>query len=114
MGEELSRSTGYHKAIDGVAFRAEIRFESVRFWLPDQRRVRVVRTSNLESVGIQPNGHTKLVLRLQKDLIIPTTSREAVQLANALDVLLGEWRAVELRREQAIIHRAKPAADIRP
>lgn len=101
MSEELFRSTGYATTIAGAAFRVEITFKMLRFWLPDQRRVRSVRTSNLQSVGIEPNGYTKLVLKLQGDITIPTSHEEAARLVKVLNALLAEKRAVEVRRKQA-------------
>ena len=101
MSEELFRSTGYATTIAGAAFRAEITFKMLRFWLPDQRRVRSVRTTDLQSVGIETNGYTKLVLKLQRDIMIPTSHEEAAGLVKVLDALLAEKRAVEVRRKQA-------------
>lgn len=91
----------YPLRISGAAFSADISFYRVKFWLADEGKRRIVRTSDLCSVRIQPNGYTKLILQLRKDLLIPTSHTEAVQLVKALNALLSEWSAVEQRREQA-------------
>ena len=99
-GERLG-STRYATMMTGAGFTVEIGFDRLRIWLADQRRIKKVKTSDLESVSIQPNGHTKLALRLQKDFVIPTSHKEAVQLVNALDSVIAERRAVDLRRRLA-------------
>src|SRR3972149_7622464 len=94
QGSDLSQ---YPSRITGAAFNAEIGFYRSKFWLADEGKRRLVRTSDLRSVRIQPNGYTKLVLRLRKDLLIPTSHSEAIQLVKALNALLSERRAVEQR-----------------
>ena len=107
MVRGLLESTGYATTITGAAFTVEITFSRLRIWLADYKRLKTVKSSSLESVRIQPNGYTKLILQLKGDLIIPTSHGEAVQLARALNSLISEKRAVEIRRKQA-------AADRRP
>lgn len=101
MVRGLLESTGYATTITGAAFTAEITFSRLRIRLADYKRLKIVKSSSLESVRIQPNGYTKLILQLRGDLIIPTSHGEAVQLARALNSLISEKRAVEVRRKNA-------------
>ena len=105
MRRGLLESTGYATTITGAAFTAEITFNRIRIWLADYKSLRIVKSSILESVSIQPNGYTKLILQFNADLVIPTSHGEAVQLARALNSLISEKRAVEIRRKQAAVDR---------
>jgi hypothetical protein len=105
MRRGLLESTGYATTITGMAFTAEITFNRLRIWLADYKRLKTVNSSSLESVRIQPNGYTKLILQLKADLVIPTSHGEAVQLARALNSLISEKRAVETRRNQSAADR---------
>jgi len=101
MHGELLESTGYATTITGAAFTVEITFNMLRIWLADYKRLKAVKSSSLESVRIQPNGFTKLILQLKADIVIPTSHGEAVQLARALNSLISEKRAVEIRRKNS-------------
>ena len=101
MRRGLLESTGYATTITGAAFTVEITFSRLRIWLADYKRLKTVKSSSLESVRIQPNGYTKLILQLKADLVIPTSHGEAVQLAGALNSLISEKRAVEIRRKNS-------------
>lgn len=87
--------------ITGAAFTAEIGSRRIRFWLAYESRKRTIEVSDLRSVRIQPNGYTKLVLRLRKDLLVPTSHHEATQLVKTLNALLSERRATAQRRREA-------------
>ncbi len=101
MENETAGLPDYPSKIAGAAFTAEIGFRRIKFWLADQDRRRLVNVSNLQSVVVEPNGYTKLVLRLQKDVVIPTTSTEALGLVKALNPLLSERRAADQRDREA-------------
>jgi len=101
MRSGLLESTGYATTITGAAFTAEITFKRIRIWLADYKSLRIVKSSSIMSVRIQPNGFTKLILQLKADIVIPTSHGEAVQLARALNSLISEKRAVEIRRKNA-------------
>jgi hypothetical protein len=101
MRRGLLESTGYATTITGAAFTAEITFKRIRIWLADYKSLRIVKSSSLESVRIQPNGYTKLILQFNADLVIATSHGEAVQLAKALNALISERQAVETRGTQA-------------
>jgi len=98
--------------IDGAAFSAELRFTRLKFWLLDEGKTKSVRTSDVQSVAIQPNGYIKIVVRYGKDLTIPTSSSEAVQLVKAVNALISEITSVELRKKGAT--REKPDYGQRP
>ncbi len=101
MKNETADLPDYPSKIAGAAFTAEIGFRRIKFWLTDQDRRRLVNVSNLQSVAVEPNGYTKLVLRLQKDVLIPTTRTEALGLVEALNALLSERRAADQRGREA-------------
>ena len=91
----------YPKTVEGASFRVELGFHELRLWMTGGDKPRLIKTGKLQSPRTQPDGSTKLALQFERDLIIPTTVQESVKLVEALNALLGERTAAELRDEQA-------------
>ncbi len=100
MSREPPPSFAYPRSVTGAAFRAEIGFKRLRFWLPAEGERRTVNTSSVESVQVEPNGYTKIVVRLGKDLVIPSSQQESTQLVRALNAVISEVRAAKMMRER--------------
>lgn len=85
----------------GSSFRVELGFNELRLWMTGSDKPRLIKTSKLQSARTQPDGSTKLALKFERDVTIPTTMEESVKLVEAQNALLGERIAAELRDEQA-------------
>ena len=89
--------------IGGAFFTAEIGHEKIVFTF--RRGVKTERhevgPADIQSVSIEPDGSTKLSIKLHRDLNVPSTQAESMTLKNVLDRVLEEVKAVELRRKEA-------------
>jgi len=94
-------SWGYPREVEGSSFRVELGFHKLRVWLSGDDTPKVVKTEELQSAESQPDGSTKFAIRFKRDLIIPTSADESLQLVNAINALIDERRATELRDKQA-------------
>ncbi len=90
--------------ITGVSFTAEIGFEQIVFTFPNdavETERHAVKPEDIQSISIEPDGSTRLAIRFHRDLMIPTSKDESAKLQIALERVLGEVKAVELRRIEA-------------
>jgi len=92
---------GYRREVEGSLFRVELGFNELHVWLSGEEKPRVIKTGELQSAITQPDGSTKLAIHLKKDLVIPTSADESLKLVDALNALLNERKAVELRDKEA-------------
>ncbi len=90
--------------IAGVFFTAEIGFKQIVFTFREdgaETERHVVKPEDIQSVSVEPDGSTKLAIRLHRDLTVPTTLDESSELEIALERVLEEVKAVELRKIEA-------------
>jgi len=89
--------------IDGAFFTAEIGYERIvlTFKHGVETERHEVRPADIQSISVDPEGSTKLAIRLHRDLTVPSTQAESVTLRDALERVLEEVKAVELRNEEA-------------
>jgi len=89
--------------INGAFFAAEIGYEKIVFTF--KRGVETerheVRPSDIRSVSVESDGSTKLAIRLHRDLTIPSTRAESMTLRDALERVLEEVKAADLRMKEA-------------
>jgi hypothetical protein len=91
----------YPREVEGSSFRVELGFHKLRVWLSGDDTPKVVKTEELQSAESRPDGSTKFAIRFKRDLIIPTSADESLKLVNAINALIDERRATELRDKQA-------------
>ncbi len=92
---------GYPREVRGASFRVELSFHEVHVWLSSDEKPRVIKAEELQGAESQPDGSTKLALRFKRDLIVPSSAAESSKLVVALNALLNERKAVELRDKEA-------------
>ena len=90
----------YPRKVEGSSFRLELGFKELRLWLSGDDKPKSINTEKLQSAKTQPDGSTKLALQFERDVTVPTTAEESAKLVEALNSLLGERKAAELRGEQ--------------
>lgn len=81
--------------LDGSAVKAELKFDQLKVWFLSEGTRKTVRTDRILSVTIEPNGYTKLNLAFRKDILLPTSQGEAVQLVKELNAIISEKTAIE-------------------
>ena len=92
------------ETVTGALFTAEIGFKRIVFsfrkdGVEDERHT--VSPEEIQSVNIEPDWTTRVAIRLHRDLIVPSSKDESAELQLALERVLGEVKAVELRRIEA-------------
>ena len=90
----------YPRKVEGSSFRLELGFKELRLSLSGDDKPKSINTEKLQSAKTQPDGSTKLALQFERDVTVPTTAEESAKLVEALNSLLGERKAAELRGEQ--------------
>ncbi len=101
MEVTVSGPGDYLREFTGSSFRVKLEFHELTLWLAGEEKPRVIKTSELRGVKTLPDGSTKLDLQFKKDVIIPSLAAESLWLADAVNVLLAERRATELRDKEA-------------
>lgn len=94
-------SWDYPKKVEGSSFKVELSFHELRVWLTGEEKPRVIKTEELQGARSEPDGSTKLDLHLRRDLTIPSSAAESLKLVDALNALLNERRATEVRDKEA-------------
>jgi hypothetical protein len=96
------------RTIVGSAFKAEVGWEEVRFWIALEAKTIVVKSSKIRAATMLENGYTKIDVGSGKDLILPTSAAESAELARSLNALISEHAAVGLRRSREVYRRFTP------
>lgn len=86
--------------LDGSTVKAELKFDQLKVWFLSEGTRKTVRTDRILSVTIEPNGYTKLNLAFRKDILLPTSQGEAVQLVKELNAIISEKTAIGPQVEQ--------------
>ena len=98
----MDKSWGtYPREVVGSSFRVELGFHELRVFLSDRDKPRIIKTEELQRAEAQPDGSTKLAIRFKRDLAVPTSGTESMALVAAVNSLLNERRATELRDKKA-------------
>jgi len=79
----------------------QLGFNELRVWLSGEEKPRIIKTEELQSAKSQADGSTKLAIRWKKDLVVFTSADESLKLVDALNALLNERKAVEIRDKEA-------------
>ncbi len=92
------------ETVTGVFFTAVIGFKLIVFTFRKdevETERHTVKPEEIQSINTEPDGSTRLAIRLHRDLTIPASKDESAELQIALQRVLGEVKAVELRRIEA-------------
>jgi len=92
------------ETVTGALFTAEIGFKRIVFSFRKdgvEHERHTVNPEEIQGVNIEPNWSTRLAIRLHRDLVIPSSKDESTELQLALERILEETKAAELRRIEA-------------
>ncbi len=100
--------------VRGGSFTADVKAERVVFPLPsNQPKRRTIKAENIQELKELPNGGMSIVVRLHRDLIVPTSNKDEYgRLAAALNKLVSDVKTAKKRRKEEA-RRAKLERDSR-